>query len=61
MSVWRSANRGMTNKITKLPERLTAIETRIIDLETICSSQEFEREQKFKQLEFERANLKAEQ
>ncbi len=41
------------NKITESQDRFARLETRIIDLEAICSSQDFDREQKFKQLESE--------
>ncbi|MGV2831870.1 hypothetical protein [Myxosarcina sp. GI1(2024)] len=51
VSVWRNTRRSDLNTITQSQDRLLAIETRIIDLETICSSQEFEREQKYEQLE----------
>lgn len=54
VSVWRNARRADLNTIAESQDRLLAIETRIIDLETICSSEEFEREQKFQQIESER-------
>ncbi|MEM7756976.1 MAG: hypothetical protein AAF298_02430 [Cyanobacteria bacterium P01_A01_bin.40] len=54
VSVWRNARRADLNTIAESQDRLLAIETRIIDLEIICSSQEFEQEQKFQQLESER-------
>ena len=57
VSVWRSDRKSDSHKITASPDRLSAIEARIIDLETICSSQEFERERKFKQLESEQVDL----
>ena len=57
VAVWRNTRKSDSNKIIESQDRLTAIETRIIDLETICSSQEFDRERKFKQLESEQVDL----
>lgn len=57
VSVWRSARRSDFHKITDSQDRLAAIESRIIDLETICSSPEFDQEQRFKQLETEQVEL----
>ena len=57
VSVWRNARRSDFHKITESQDRLATIESRIIDLETICSSPEFDPEQKFKQLETEPVEL----
>ena len=57
VAVWRSTRRSDLKTIAESQARLLAIETRIVDLETICSSQEFEREQKFQQLESEQVEL----
>ncbi len=57
VSVWRSTRRSDSNINAESQERLSALQARIIDLETICSSQEFERERKFQQLESERVDL----
>ncbi len=52
-SAFSGEGRPNPNKITESLERFAQLETRIIDLETICSSQDFDRERKFKQLESE--------
>ena len=57
VSIWRSARKSDFHKITDSQDRLAAIESRIIDLETICSSPEFDQEQRFKQLETEQVEL----
>ncbi len=54
ISVWKNSTKSNLNKITQFQEKFATLETRIIDLETICSSQEFDAEQKFKKLESDR-------
>lgn len=57
IAVCRSSTRADRNKITQSQDRFARLETRIIDLEAICSTQEFDRERTFKQLESSSVDL----
>ncbi|MGF1487141.1 MAG: hypothetical protein ACFBSE_08510 [Prochloraceae cyanobacterium] len=54
LAVWRNYSRSHLHKIEQLQNRCVQLETRIIDLETICSRQELSETEKFKQLESDR-------